>query len=338
MKKTAIVVAPGRGTYNRTELGYLKNHHLAQCGLVAEFDHFRRAQKQIPVSDLDGAERFSGAIHSRGDNAAPLIYTCGYADFLAIDRTQIDIVAVTGNSMGWYTALACAGAVSAMGGFEIVNTMGQLMQESLIGGQLIYPFMDEDWLPIPNGREAILQKITEINAQVDLELSVSINLGGMLVLAGNDKGLAAFETVVPRVQDRFPMRLPYHAAFHSRLQKPVAAKGRSRLNVGLFRQPDTPLVDGRGYIWFPKSNSLTSLYEYTLGHQVIEAYDFTRAIKTAAHEFMPDLFIVLGPGTTLTGATAQSLLLSRWRGMVSKQDFTERQKSSPILIAMGDGE
>ena len=338
MKTTAIVVAPGRGTYNRTELGYLKNHHLAHCGLLAEFDRYRQDQEQIPVSELDGAARFSGAKHTSGDNASPLIYACGYADFLSIDRTQIDIVAVTGNSMGWYTALACAGAVSAMGGFEIVNTMGRLMQESLIGGQLIYPFVDKDWLPIPNGREAILRKIAEIDAHVDYELSVSINLGGMLVLAGNDKGLAAFEAVVPRVQDRFPMRLPNHSAFHSRLQEPVAERGRSLLDVGLFHQPDIPLVDGRGYIWFPKSNSLTSLYDYTFGHQIVATYDFTRAIITAAREFMPDLVIILGPGTTLGGATAQSLLLSGWRGLVSKQDFQERQKASPILISMDDGD
>ncbi len=338
MKKTAIVVAPGRGTYNRTELGYLKTHHAARSGLLATFDRFRQDRKQTPVSDLDGAARFSGAKHTAGDNASPLIYACGYADFLSIDRTQIDIVAVTGNSMGWYTALACAGAVSPIGGFEIVNTMGRLMQKSLIGGQLVYPFVDENWFPAPGVRETILQKVAEIDTRVDHDLSVSINLGGLLVLAGNENGLAAFEAAMPRVQDRFPMRLPNHAAFHSRLQAPVAEKGRSVLDAGLFRQPDIPLVDGRGYVWYPKSNPLSSLYDYTLGHQVVETYDFTKAIQTAAREFMPDLVIVLGPGTTLGGATAQSLLLGGWRGLVSKPDFRERQKTSPVLISMGDAD
>jgi [acyl-carrier-protein] S-malonyltransferase len=72
-----------------------------------------------------------------------LIYACTLGDALALDG--VEVVAVTGNSMGWYSALACAGAVAPMAGFTLVNTMGTLMQEALIGGQTVYPFMGEDW-------------------------------------------------------------------------------------------------------------------------------------------------------------------------------------------------
>jgi hypothetical protein len=68
---------------------------------------------------------------------------------------------------------------------------------------------------------------------------------------------------------------------------------------------------------------------------VTETYDFTKAIRTAAMEFMPDMFIVLGPGTTLGGATAQSLLLSNWKGMNTKPDFRTAQENDPVLISMG---
>ena len=77
------------------------------------------------------------------------------------------------------------------------------------------------------------------------------------------------------------------------------------------------------------------LHAYTLGHQVTEPYDFTAAIRTAAHEFAPDLFIVTGPGTTLGGAVAQSLILARWRGMGGKADFQKLQAEQPMLVAMG---
>lgn len=73
---------------------------------------------------LDGAEAFSIARHTRGDNASVLIYASTYADFLAIDCETIEIVAVTGNSMGCYSALACAGALSADEGFHVVDVMG----------------------------------------------------------------------------------------------------------------------------------------------------------------------------------------------------------------------
>lgn len=338
MKQTAVVVAPGRGTYNRTELGYLKTLHSDKAALLAEFDAFRVSLGQKTVSELDGAERFSSAAHTRGDNASPLIYACAYSDFLSINRDKFDILAVTGNSMGWYIALACAGALDAMGGFELVNTMGTLMQETLIGGQLIYPFVDDDWRPIPEQREKILSKIGEINTRKDHVLSISINLGGMIVLAGNEAGLRAFELDMPKVQERFPMRLPNHAGFHSGLQNPVAARGRDMLSTDLFRQPQLPLIDGRGAIWYPKASNLTALYDYTLGHQVTTTYDFTTAIQTVAREFMPDVFIVLGPGTTLGGATAQSLLLSGWKNMLSKAGFKAAQNNRPCLIAMGDQE
>ena len=311
MKQTALVVAPGRGTYNRSELGYLKTHHAPRQALFEEFDNFRCKQSQIPVSELDGAETFSGSKFTKGENASPLIYSCSYADFLAIDTSKVEVVAVTGNSMGWYTALACAGTLSPIGGFEVVNTMGTLMQKNLIGGQLVYPFLDVDWRPIPERKSEILEKIAEINALANHTLTVSIDLGGMIVLAGDEPGLSAFEKEMPRIDDKFPMRLPNHAAFHSHLQAPVAEQGRSALPLELFQQPDLPLIDGRGQIWYPHSSSLSDLRDYTLEHQVIETYDFTTAVQTAAFEFMPDLVIVLGPGNTLGGATAQSLLLAQ---------------------------
>jgi len=81
---------------------------------------------------------------------------------------------------------------------------------------------------------------------------------------------------------------------------------------------------------------LSDLYDYTLGHQVVETYDFTKAVQTAAFEFMPDLVIVLGPGNTLGGATAQSLLLASWQGLSNKREFKAVQFSKPFLISMGD--
>ena len=101
--------------------------------------------------------------------------------------------------MGWYSALACAGALSPMNGFAVVNTMGTLMQESLIGGQTIYPFVGEDWLPDAARKTGLLALVDDIAARPDRALALSIDLGGMLVLAGNEAGLAAFEAEASRL-------------------------------------------------------------------------------------------------------------------------------------------
>jgi [acyl-carrier-protein] S-malonyltransferase len=164
---------------------------------------------------------------------------------------------------------------------------------------------------------------------------LSIELGGMLVLAGNEVGLSAFEQVVEPIQQRFPMRLGNHAAFHTPLMAPVAAEGRKQLPVDLFGAPALPLVDGRGAIWWPGATDIDALYAYTLGAQVTERYDFTRAITVAAREFAPDLFIIAGPGTTLGSAVIQSLISAEWRGLQKRGDFQAVQDDGAILISMG---
>ncbi|KUJ77561.1 ACP S-malonyltransferase [Ruegeria profundi] len=334
MTRTAVVICPGRGTYNKPELGYLHRHHAQRMDLFHSFDAIRAEAGQETVTALDGADRYTVSKYSRGDVASPLIYAASLADAQALGD-DIEVVAVTGNSMGWYIALAAGGALSPQDGFRVVNTMGTLMQEQLIGGQLVYPFVGDTWQADATRKAELLAHVADIDATDGCDLALSIDLGGMLVLAGNEAGLKAFEAAHPTVQDRFPMRLANHAAFHTSLQTPVAEKGRSRLSPDMFGQPDLPLIDGRGKIWWPGATDKRALWDYTLGHQVTEAYDFTRAVQTAAREFAPDLFIVTGPGATLGGAVAQSLVLGDWRGMSDKPAFQALQEAEPFLISMG---
>ncbi|MFN5828023.1 MAG: ACP S-malonyltransferase [Rhodobacterales bacterium] len=329
--KTAVLICPGRGTYTKAELGSL-TRTFPDAGLLARFDAERARLGQETLTALDTAPAYSVARHTRGDNASALIYACTLGDSLSLDGVQV--VAVTGNSMGWYSALACAGALGPMEGFTVVNTMGTLMQEALIGGQTVYPFMGEDWQDAPLRHAELMALVAKIDARPGHELALSIDLGGMLVIAGNDAGLQAFESAVPLVQGRFPLRLGNHAAFHTALQAPVAAKGRAALPESLFQQPQKPLIDGRGHVWWPGAATTAALRDYTLGHQVVEPYDFTAAIRTAAREFAPDYFIIPGPGTTLGGAIAQSLIRANWRGMSNKAEFESLQDREPFLIAM----
>ncbi|ABG32447.1 acyl carrier protein [Roseobacter denitrificans] len=334
MSKTAVVICPGRGTYTKSELGYLARHHGDAMAHLAAFDRERAALGQQTLADLDGAARYQTAVHTRGDNASALIYAASFLDAQKIPE-QIEVVGVTGNSMGWYSALAVSGAATPENAFRIVNTMGTLMQDSMIGGQSLYPFVDENWRQIPGLRDRLLAQVAEIDHRPDHRLAVSIHLGGMLVVAGNDAGLSAFEQSVTPVQGRFPMRLANHAAFHTALQEPVAAQGRAVLGAALFQPPRRPLIDGRGAVWYPKACTIEALRAYTLGHQVVAPYDFTSAITVAARTFAPDLFIITGPGTTLGGAVAQALISIEWQGMTSKEDFQSRQRSAPVLLSMG---
>ncbi|WP_281968672.1 ACP S-malonyltransferase [Roseovarius nanhaiticus] len=333
MSCRAVLICPGRGTYNKSELGYLARHH-AGAPLLDAFDAMRRTAGQTPLSELDGAPRFDPQTHVTGDNASPLIYACSLLDRQALAE-DIELVAVTGNSLGWYSALAAAGAVTPKGGFEIVGTMGRLMHERGAGGQIVYPCTGPDWRPDPARRVGLMRILQEIDGQ-DGILRLSIDLGGMLVLAGDDAGLAAFTEAVPQIDGRFPMRLPHHAAFHTDLMAPIAEAGRAALPRSLFRQPSLPMIDGRGAIWWPGGTDLAALHAYTLGAQVTQTYDFARAVRHAAREFAPDMFIIAGPGTTLGGSVAQSLITCDWRGLDGKASFQDRQEEAPLLVSMGD--
>ena len=334
-KLAALAVCPGRGSYGKAELGYLKRLHADKAELIAGFDRQRAERGEPTVSELDGAERFSVATHTRGDIASPLIFACAYADYLDIDRSRFEVAAVTGNSMGWYIALACAGAVSPGHGFAIVDAMGQHSQAGEPGGQVLLSLVDENWREVPGLRGALLTTAEAIDGRPGSALSVSIELGGMIVFAGNDAGLEALLAEAPATPGREPMRLVNHGPFHSALMQGSSNRATASLPADWFSGPDVPMIDGRGHIWRPFASDPRALWHYTFVTQILETYHFTRAIQVAVREYAPDRIILLGPGDTLGGAIAQALIGIEWKGLRSKADFQAMQVDEPFLLSMG---
>lgn len=337
MKEQALVICPGRGTYNATELGYLKTHHAARWYMVERLDALRFASGQILISDLDAATKFAPPTHMAGDNASLLIYACALADFAAIDRDRYDIVAVTGNSMGWYLALAATGILDFDAGARLVSNMGRMMHDDGEGGQIVWPIVDREWKIDPEKIQIANGLLVEATINPDMKLYVSIRLGGMIVFAADDSGLKWLNDRLPK-DDRFPMRLMHHAGFHSPLLDHIVPMARAANPVADFGVGNIPAIDGQGRIWSAKAFDPASIYNYTLGAQLNHTYDFTRAIQVAAAEFAPDKIIVLGPGTTLGAPTAQALIESGWRGLSDKADFQARQAADPVMLSMGIAE
>lgn len=333
-REKILVVCPGRGCYNRSELGYIQRFHADKTALIEQLDDLRRENAQTTISQLDQSTHFDSSLHTRSDNASSLIYACSLADFLSIDQTRYEVIAVTGNSLGWYSALACSGAMQALAGMRLVNTMGRLMQHQAPGGQLVYPTLDDNWQPLPERQAQLESLLREINSNRDDLVYDSIYLGGFRVLAGSEAALAALAQLLPKTGS-YPLRLPYHAAFHSPLINDIADQARGELPVSLFQAPALPLVDGCGQTWYPLSSEINDLWDYTLGHQLVISYDFTRAIQVSVREFAPDRIVLTGPGNSLGGATAQSLIAINWHGMRSKQDFIESQCHEPFILSMG---
>ncbi len=332
-KKRVVVVCPGRGSYTKENLGTLHGRpSIAQDVLAIDKERTERGYPTI--TELDSAPQFKTSLHTKGEHASPLIYACAKADFLEIDQDHFEIVAVCGNSMGWYLTLALAQALNPMDSYHLIQTMGSMMKGGLIGGQIIYPVIGEDWRVDPAQVLLIENTLREVNLLPDCEVHLSIHLGGYKVLAGNKAGLQQLMQRLPK-QDPFPFQLVNHGAFHTPLLKDISEKAEHSLYHLQFSKPKFPMIDGRGKIWTTYGSDLKDLYSYTIGHQVIEPYDFTQSIETALKEFAPDHLVLLGPGNSLGGAIGQSLIQYGWRGIQSKSDFVELQKQKPYLISMG---
>ncbi|WP_306253661.1 hypothetical protein [Parvularcula sp. IMCC14364] len=333
VKETVVVICPGRGTYNAAELGYLHTHHAAKVEFLNLVDTIRMTRGQVKVTELDAADKFRMGTHTTGENASLLIFACAVADYLDVQE-RYDVVAITGNSMGWYLALACAGALSMKDAAFLVNEMGTLMHEEGAGGQIVYPVVDDNWQPDEDRTELVRTVLAEAEAAQGLTVAVSIRLGGMVVFAADEAGLKFLKSRLPET-DRYPMQLKNHAAFHSSLLDYIVPQAQSRLPQEMFHKPAVPLVDGCGNIWSPYATDTEKLYDYTLGTQINTTYDFSKAVEVAVKEFAPDRLVLTGPGTTMGAPVAQEMIRHRWRGIDSKVSFKALQEKSPYIISMG---
>lgn len=333
MKEKALVICPGRGSYNAAELGYLQMRHGGGGALVERLDTLRSGLGQPTITALDSAEKFAPSLHLAGDNASLLTYACAMADFAAIDRERFDIAAITGNSMGWYLALVCADILNFDAGARLVNNMGGLMHHHGTGGQIIWSLCGDDWRVDPAKAEIVEQLLVEART-AQMAVHISIRLGGMIVFAADEDGLKWLTEKLPK-DGRFPMRLSHHAAFHSPLLSAIIPAARAQNSLADFGGGRVAAVDGRGRIWGPKAFDPAAIFDYTLGAQIDQTYDFGLAVQLAAFEFMPDRIILLGPGASLVAPIAQALIAGGWRGLGRKADFLARQNDDPILLACG---
>ena len=337
MKKRIVVICPGRGTYTKETLGYLTKYGSHIKDFISDCDNRRKHLGEPTITELDSMDNFKPAIHTRGEHASSLIYACSYADFMSIDTDRFEICAVLGNSMGWYLTLAYAGALNWESSFNLINTMGSMMKTEIIGGQVIYPIVDQEWKKSQTQQIIVDRAVRKVREIPGCEVYPSIYLGGYIVLGANKSGITALLKELP-AQENYPFQLINHAAFHTPLLNGISERAFATIPQSSFQRPKIPMIDGRGKIWQPYSTDTKELYEYTLGHQVVDSYDFSKSLTVALKEYCPDHLVLLGPGGTLGGSIGQIMIENNWKGISNKAEFTALQSSSnslPYLISMG---
>lgn len=327
-----VILCPGRGSYAEKQLKSLD----ASDSRVQAAERLRASFGLVPLLELDQAPKFDRALHLAPENVSPLIWLVSTID-AAEARRRHECVGVAGNSLGWYTALTVAGALSFEDGFRVVQTMSLLQKEVCAqtgGGQLLHPLVDDEWRLDP----ARVAAVDAALAASGGEAMPSIRLGGLAVLAGSDAGIAHLKRALPKTKlgsNQYPLQLEQHGPYHTRLVARVSELAFERLAQVEFRTPDTTLVDGRGVMHTPWSCDLAALRRYTFGAQVFEPYDFGLSVKVALRELAPDELWCPGPGNTLGGTVGQVVAMEGWRGVHDKSGFATLQEGpAPLLVSM----
>jgi malonyl CoA-acyl carrier protein transacylase len=330
--KRIVIVCPGRGSYSERTLRSLPEDH----PWVDLADALRRERGMTELSTLDRASKLDTRVHLAPENVSPLIYVVSMID-AAARCLEDECVAVAGNSMGWYTALAVAGALDFEDGFRLVQEMSILQkqhQDESGGGQILFPRVDDEWVRVPEREEEIGAALQSAGGQAFR----SIDLGGYVVLAGSEDGVSHLLATLPKVKvgsTLYPFRLMQHGAYHTPFVASVAERARSTLSGLRFRRPSTTLIDGRGVRHTPWSADVEALRDYTFGAQVTTPYDFALSVRVALREQAPEHLVCPGPGNSLGGPCGQIVVAEGWRGVHSKADFQRIQEGeAPILVSM----
>jgi hypothetical protein len=325
--KRAALFCPGRGAYTKRTMKLLPEDH----PWVAEAEAMRAEQGLSPLLEMDRA-RWDGEVHLRPDNASALIYLHSMLDAADAMRTH-DVVCIGGNSLGWYTALAAAGALSFADGFRLVQGISLLQMRHAEGGQVVYPLIDEQWRIDPR----LEARVGEALAAAPGDAFRSIDLGGYAVLAGTEKGVAHLLERLPPVEkgpSLYPYRLKQHGPYHTPLVEGVSRGAAHLASLG-WSEPKVTLVDGRGARFTPWSTDPRELAAYTLGPQLTTPFRFTTSVRVALREHAPDLIALPGPGNTLGGVCGQAIVAEGYRGVRSRDDFERAQAGeSPVVWSM----
>jgi [acyl-carrier-protein] S-malonyltransferase len=198
---------------------------------------------------------------------------------------------VAGHSLGEFTALTAAGALSFTDGLRLVRERGRLMNEASQRA--------------PGAMAALLgleaDVVRDLCAQASQQTGKTLvlandNCPGQLVISGDKQALdVAIPLAVERGAKR-AMPLTVSVASHSPLMKAITADFRAVLDNTPFNAPAVPVIGN------VQAASLLSAIAIRaeLGDQLTSTVRWTESVQTMrAHGI--ELFIELGPKDVLSG-------------------------------------
>ena len=221
------------------------------------------------------------------ENAQPGIFLVSWVALELLKEQVPDLVfeATAGLSLGEFTALTAAGAMSFEDGLKVVRQRGQFMQEACDateGGMAAVIGLDE-------------ATTREVCTSADVELA-NLNCPGQLVISGASAGIEKACELAKEKGAKRALPLTVAGAYHSRLMESASTELESVLREVELNLPMVPVI-----------SNVTAKPHATAGeilHRLVEQVTSSVLWETSIRYLVEQgftRFIELGPGNALTG-------------------------------------
>lgn len=223
-------------------------------------------------------------------NSQPAIYVASMAIYRVIQELfEIKPFLCAGLSLGEYTALTAGGWLPFLKTLPLVQMRGDFMNEACEA--------TKGTMAVVMGLEG--EKVEEIVRALNMpdELWIAnYNCPGQVVVSGTMKAIEAVTAASKEGGAKRVLPLSVHGAFHSGLMDLAEKKLSPYINKAPFIQGESALVMN---VPGDFVSDLTQL-RHNLSRQVTQSVRWEQGIRQMENEKV-DLYIEIGPGTTLSG-------------------------------------
>ena len=223
-------------------------------------------------------------------NTQPVMLTAGVATFRAWKEIGgPDASVYAGHSLGEYTALVAAGALTFADALPLVRFRAEAMQAAVPEGA-------GGIAAILGLEEAAILEVCRAAAQGEVCEAVNLNSPGQIVIAGNrsavERGMALAKEKGAKRAIMLPMSVPSHCA----LMKPAAARLAQYLELVAVGSPSTPVIQNADV----KSHDSPEAIRRALVEQLYRPVRWIETIQAIAARGMKSV-LECAPGKVLTG-------------------------------------
>lgn len=224
------------------------------------------------------------------ENTQPAILTTSIAILRAIQKQPIPVDYVAGHSLGEFSALVAAQALSFETAVKLVRIRGRLMEEAVPAGQ-------GTMAAVLGMEEAVLAEIcaavTEEGKAVDM---ANLNCPGQIVVSGTREGVEEACRRAKEAGARRTMMLEVSGPFHSRLMQPAAEKFRTYLEAAEIADAQVPVVANVTARPVQEASAIREL----LYRQVASPVRWEESVRWLLEQGV-ETFVEIGPGSVLSG-------------------------------------